>query len=101
METASRPPLRRLMALDRMIRSGAFPNARTAAEDLEVHSRTIHRDLDFLRDSWGAPLEFCPQRNGYFYRDADYALPLLRLSEGELVALFLAERAMQHYRDTP
>jgi predicted DNA-binding transcriptional regulator YafY len=101
MQTASRPPLRRLAALDRMIRSGAHPNARTAAAELEVHPRTIHRDLDFLRDSWGAPLEYCPRQHGYYYRDTDYALPLMRLTEGELLALFLAERAMQHYRDTP
>jgi predicted DNA-binding transcriptional regulator YafY len=101
METAARPPLRRLAALDRMIRAGSYPNARTAAAALEVHPRTVHRDLEFLRDSWGAPVEYCPVRHGFYYRDADYALPLLRLSEGELVALFLAERVMQQYRGTP
>ena len=47
------------------------------------------------------PLEFCPQRNGYYYRDPDFALPALRLTEGELVALFLAERLMHQYRGTP
>ena len=101
MRSTSRPPLRRLLALDRMIRSAEFPNARTAAVQLEVHSRTILRDLDFLRDSWGAPVEFCPRRNGYYYREPDYALPMLRLTEGELLALFLAERLMQQYRGTP
>jgi predicted DNA-binding transcriptional regulator YafY len=101
MELASRPPLRRLLALDRMLRSARFPNARSAANELEVDPRTIHRDLVFLRDSWGAPLEFCRKHNGYYYRDPDYPLPLLRLTEGELLALFLAERVMQQYRDTP
>jgi predicted DNA-binding transcriptional regulator YafY len=101
MELASRPPLRRLFALDRLIRDGGFPNATTMAAALEVHPRTIYRDLDFLRDSWGAPLEYCPRRHGFYYRDADYAVPLLRLSEGELVALCLAERVMQQYRGTP
>src|SRR5712692_1654668 len=101
MKAASRPPLRRLLVLDQLLRARRYPNARTAAAELEVHPRTIHRDLEFLRDSWGAPLEFKPKHNGYCYRDPDYALPLLRLSEGELVALFLAERVMQQYRDTP
>lgn len=101
MKVASRPSLRRLLALDRMLRAGRYPNATSAATELEVHARTIHRDLEFLRDSWGAPLEFCHKRNGYYYRDPDFALPLLRLSEGELLALFLAERVMQQYRDTP
>ena len=101
MELASRPPFRRLFRVDHLIRAGSYPNATTMAADLEVHPRTIHRDLDFLRDSWGAPLEYCPQHHGFFYRDSDYAVPLLRLSEGELVALCLAERVMQQYRGTP
>ncbi len=101
MKTPSRPQLRRLAFIDRLIRTGGHPNAQTFACQLEVHPRTIHRDLEFLRDSWGAPLEFCSRRNGYFYRDPDYALPLMRLSEGELVALFLAERLLQQYRGTP
>jgi len=100
MEHASRPPLRRLLTLDRKIREGDYPNAVALAADLEVNRRTIYRDLDFLRDSWGAPLEFCAHKNGYFYSNPDYALPLLRISETELLALCLAERLMQQYRGT-
>src|SRR5690349_7090484 len=101
MLTASRPLIRRLVTLDRMIRAGDYPNARTAAAELEIHPRTVHRDLEFLRDSLGAPLEFCHRHNGYYYREQGYALPLVRLTEGELVALFLAERLLQEYRGTP
>src|ERR1700730_13991448 len=101
MKIASRVPLRRLVALDDMVRKGSYPNATSAALDLEVHPRTIARDLDFLRNSWGAPLEFSHAHNGYFYSDRDYSLPLQRLSEGELIALFLAERVMQQYKNTP
>lgn len=101
MNLASRPPLRRLLYLDRLLREKRYPNARCAAQELEVNPRTIHRDLVFLRDSWGAPLAFDPRRNGYYYRDADFALPLLRMTEGELFALFLAERLMDQYRELP
>jgi len=101
MKLAGRPCLRRLQALDQMIREGCYPNSQTAARELEVHSRTIHRDLEFLRDSWHAPLEFSREHNGYYYRDAGFSLPLFRLTEGELVALFLAERLLQTYRGTP
>ena len=45
MQTASRPPLRRLAALDHMIRSGKYPNASTAARQLEVH-QVACRDID-------------------------------------------------------
>src|SRR5947207_960587 len=101
MEQASRPPLRRLVTVDRRIRGGDYPNARTLAGELEVHPRTVLRDLEFLRNSLGAPLEYDARQHGYYYSLPDYALPFLRLSEGELVALFLAERLMQTYRGTP
>src|SRR3954468_12179894 len=101
MKLATRPPLRRLLALDQKIRSGQYPNARTLAAELEVHQRTVHRDLDFLRCELNAPLEYCPRRNGYFYAEPSYALPLVTWSEVELVAMFLAERALEQYRGTP
>jgi predicted DNA-binding transcriptional regulator YafY len=101
MNIASRPPLRRLLILDRLLRANRYPNARSAARELEVNPRTVHRDLEFLRDSWGAPLEFCHKHNGYYYRDAAFALPLQTLTEGELFALFLAERVLHDYRATP
>jgi len=101
MRTAARPPLRRLAALDQMIRDGRFPNATRAAGELKVHPRTVHRDIEFLRDSLRAPLEYSRQMNGYFYREKDYALPLLRLTEGELVACFLAEQLLEQYKGTP
>jgi proteasome accessory factor B len=87
--------------LDRMIRAGDYPNARSAGMALEVHPRTIHRDLEFLRDSLQAPLAFWHRRNGYYYSDPYYAFPLLHLTEGDVVALFLAERALEQYRGTP
>jgi predicted DNA-binding transcriptional regulator YafY len=101
MRLASRPPLRRLLALDQQVRAGEYPNARTLARELEVHERTVHRDLDFLRTEFHAPLAYCPRRNGYYYTEPGYALPLVKWSEAELVALFLAGRALEQYRGTP
>jgi predicted DNA-binding transcriptional regulator YafY len=101
MLAASRPPLARLAVIDQAVRAGDWPNARTLARRLEVHPRTIQRDLEFLRDRLGAPLEFDPVRNGYRYTQPDYRLPFVRLPEGELVALFLAGRVLSQYSGTP
>lgn len=101
MRVASRPPIRRVLLLDRMIREGRYPNATSAAKELEIHPRTVHRDLALLRDSFGAPLEYSAKKNGFFYRDQSFALPLLQLTEGELLALFLAERVLQEFQGTP
>ncbi len=101
MHTASRPFLERIAALDRAVRAGEFPNAVTLAESLEVSHRTVQRDVTFLRDRLGAPLEYDEVRHGYRYTDPAYRLPLWPMTEGELVALFLAERVLNQYRGTP
>jgi proteasome accessory factor B len=100
-KTAARPPLARILAFDRAVREGRYPNARQVADELEVDPRTIQRDIEFLRDRCGAPLEYDPVRHGYSYRDPTYRLTLTDLTEGELVALLLAERALQTFRGTP
>ena len=101
MKIAVRFSLQRIAALDRAVRAGEYPNARTIARELEVGHRTVQRDVEFLRDRMGAPLVFDPRRNGYYYSVLDYHLPLMTLTEGELLALFLAERVLQQYRGTP
>lgn len=101
MRIAVRFSLQRISALDRAIRAGEYPNARTIARALEVGHRTVQRDIEFLRDRLGAPLAFDQRRNGYYYSKPDYNLPLLTLTEGELVALFVAERALQLFHGTP
>ncbi len=101
MEPSTRPPLRRFLAIERSVRSGAYPNSESLAEELEVDSRTVQRDIAFLKDQLGAPLEFCRKRNGYHLSDLSWTLPAFQLTEGELVSVFLAERLMRQYRGTP
>src|SRR5712692_7844444 len=77
------------------------PNATSLAKLLEVNERTIHRDIDCLRDQLGAPIEYDQSRHGYYYREETYRLALPQVSEGECLALFLAERLLQQYKGTP
>jgi predicted DNA-binding transcriptional regulator YafY len=101
MRPSSRPPLERIARIDQAIRAGRWPNASTLARELEVSARTVQRDIEFLRDRLQAPLEFDAVRNGYRYTSPDYRLPFFRLTEGELVALFLAEKVLRQHRGTP
>lgn len=101
MSPVTRPPFRRFLAIDRSVRSGQYPNSESLAAELEVDSRTIQRDIAFLRDQLGAPLEFCRKHNGYMLTDQSWTLPSFQLTEGELVSVFLAERLIRQYRGTP
>lgn len=83
------------------LKAGTFPNASRLAADLEVSTKTIHRDIDFMRDRLGLPIDFDPVRNGYLYTESVDAFPSVQISEGELFALMVAEKALQQYRGTP
>ena len=83
-----------------MIQSGNYPNATTLALELEVCTKSIHRDVEFMRDRLGLPLEYDGQRYGYFYTQEVSSFPTLQITEGELFALLVAEKALQQYRGT-
>lgn len=97
----NRPQFKRLVELDRRIRSGEYPNCLTFSLEWEVSQKTIQRDIDFLRDEAGAPIEYDRERKGFFYTDRQWFLPSVPLSEGELVATMLAARALEQYAGTP
>ncbi len=96
----SRPPLERMMTIHRMVQEGEFPSAQAMATELEVVTKTVYRDLEFMRDRLNLPVEFDRDRNGWFYKEAVDAFPTLQITEGELVSLLVAEKALQQYRGT-
>lgn len=89
------------MRIHDALKSGRHPNASSLAATLEVCTKTVRRDLEFLRDRMGLPIAFDPARNGYYYTEEVDAFPTLQISEGELFALMVAEKALQQYRGTP
>ncbi|MCC6231762.1 MAG: WYL domain-containing protein [Verrucomicrobiales bacterium] len=98
---SSRPPVERMMRIHALLHAGEFPNAPSLSSALEVCVKTVRRDLQFMRDRMGLPIDFDTERNGYFYTEEVDAFPSLQISEGELFALMVAEKALQQYRGTP
>jgi predicted DNA-binding transcriptional regulator YafY len=97
---ATRPPLQRMLRIHEAIQTGKYPNATTMARELEVSAKSIHRDLEFMRDRLGFPLEYDGSRFGYYYTEKVGSFPTLQITQGELVALVVAEKALQQYRGT-
>ena len=52
---ATRPPLKRIMAIDRELHQ-KWPTDKTLAMSLEVDPRTIRRDLEYMHDQLNAPI---------------------------------------------
>jgi predicted DNA-binding transcriptional regulator YafY len=100
-EGFSRPPLQRMMRLHAALKSHHFPNCQKIAAELEVSSKTIQRDIDFMRDRLGLPIGYDSQKFGFYYTEAVTGFPSIEVSEGEITALFVAQKALAQYKGTP
>jgi len=88
------------LRIHQAVQSGKFPNASTLARDLEVSTKSIQRDIEFMRDRLELPIEYDGSRFGYHYTGEVSSFPTMQITEGELVALVIAEKALEQYRGT-
>jgi proteasome accessory factor B len=98
---SSRPPLERMMQIHARLKDRHFPNCRKVAEQLEVSPKTIQRDIDFMRYRLGLPIDYDPLRFGFYYSEPVTSFPNIEVSEGEITALFVAQKALAQYKGTP
>lgn len=89
-----------MLRIHQAVQAGTYPNASTLARDMEVSTKSIHRDMEFMRDRLGLPLAYDSKRYGYHYTEEVSSFPTLQITEGELFALLVAEKALQQYRGT-
>ncbi|MGH7146060.1 MAG: helix-turn-helix transcriptional regulator [Planctomycetota bacterium] len=97
----TKPQIARLAFIDGEIRKRGFPNASTLAKAYEVSAKTIARDIDFLKFEMKAPIAYDPVKHGYFYTEPTYRLQPLEVTESDLFALCIAEKALKQYEQTP
>ncbi len=100
-----KPQYRRILFIDQKLREAAgrerLPNCTSLAEEWETSPKTIQRDIEFLKWDMGAPIEYDRVRHGYYYTEMDFVLPALRIAEGDLFAICLAEKVLRQYENTP
>lgn len=97
---SQRQQLERILEIDRQIRAGSYPNADGLSSELEVSRRVIFNDRQFMIDRLGAPLSFDKKRRGWYYTEANWALPSALITEGELLAFFLSVEVARRYMGT-
>ena len=96
----SRPPLERMMRMHERLKAGRYPNCRKLADELEVSSKTVQRDIDFMRYRLGLPIEYDQLHFGFYYTEPVSHFPNIEISEGELVALYVGQKALAQYKGT-
>lgn len=92
--------LERLSKIHAKIKSGCYPNSQQLAFDNEVSVPTISRDIEFLRDRFGAPICYDAAQRGYFYEE-DFDMPLNMISSKDVMFLSLVKQLMTQYEGSP
>jgi len=90
-----------MLRIHRKLQQGDFPSCTSLAREIECSAKTVQRDLDYLRDQLGLPLGYDAGRHGWYYAEPVTAFPTVATTEGEILALFVAEKALAQYRGTP
>jgi predicted DNA-binding transcriptional regulator YafY len=88
----------RLYQIEMLIRSRGHVSFADLKRELEVSPATLKRDLDYLRDRLGAPIEYDRFVNGYRFgaqfRGTRHELPGLWFNERELYSLLMAHQLL-------
>jgi len=90
-----------MLRIHEILRRGTLVNCARLTRELEVCRKTILRDIAFMRDRLDLPIEFDAAIQSYRYTQPVNAFPTVQVTEGELVALLVARRALEQYRGTP
>jgi proteasome accessory factor B len=90
-----------MMRIHEELQQERLPNATSLSKLLEISTKTVNRDINFMRDQLDLPVEWDAQANGYRYSSYVDGFPTVQVSEGELFALLVAQKALEPYRNTP
>ncbi|MBU0673704.1 MAG: translesion error-prone DNA polymerase V autoproteolytic subunit [Proteobacteria bacterium] len=97
--------LQRLLFIDQQIRkgmrTGQLTNCAAMAASYEVSAKSIMRDITYLREQCAAPIDYAPSRHGFFYTEENYQLPAINISESDLFAICIADKALRQHQNTP
>ncbi|MDM7917336.1 MAG: helix-turn-helix transcriptional regulator [Candidatus Eisenbacteria bacterium] len=97
---STHPPILRISRIHQLVQARRYPNVTYLARQLEVSRRTVQRDIEFLRDQLKAPIAFNPIQNGFEYTEEGFSLPEVQMTEGEVLALMVADKALSAYQGT-
>lgn len=84
-----------------LIQSGSFPNCTSLAKTLEVTTKTVYRDIEYMRTDLDLPIAYNGQRFGYYFTEPVVDFPPVPMTDAELFSLLVAHEAMAQYQGTP
>jgi len=92
--------MERMWRIHQEVSGGGYPNCRRLSVELEVSAKTVMRDIEFMRDRLGLPLEYDAVKHGFHYTAPVRDFPVMKVSQGEVAALLLAQKSLEQFRGT-
>src|SRR5687767_1651367 len=97
---STRNSIERMLHIHKKLSEGAAITCTQLGDQLEVSRKTLVRDFAYMRDRLELPIEFDAVHNTYRYTEPVEAFPTVKISEGEVFSLMIAEKALEQYRGT-
>ncbi|NTU52301.1 MAG: WYL domain-containing protein [Chlorobiaceae bacterium] len=98
----SRPPLVRMQYIDQQLRENRYPNCTRVARYFEVSTKSIQRDIEYMRDQLHAPIAYKKDEKGYYYEHPGWSfLPSTMLARNEADALMATKKVLAQYQGSP
>jgi proteasome accessory factor B len=92
----------RLLYMDQLLRRKKPLTAPSIGKHFHVSDKTVRKDLAYLRDRMGMPLDFDEERNTWYYtEEVVNPLPDQAVTEGEFFVMMVARAALEQYRGLP
>lgn len=89
--------LHRIIWIDRQIRNKRYPDRHCIADKFEISIRQVARDIEYMKYSLGAPIEYSAFHKGYYYNGDNFTLPSNFLTEDDNKILkYLAYQYSNH-----
>jgi predicted DNA-binding transcriptional regulator YafY len=89
---AGRKAFERYLWFHRRLRGNRYPTLVQLMEKWEISRRQAQREIEHMRDFFGAPIGYCRLNRGYHYTEPGFELPASWIGEEEIIALVLAKR---------
>ena len=87
--------------IDQQLRAKQFPNCSGIALHFEVSTKSIQRDIQYMRDMLDAPIVYNEHRRGFYYAKEWHFLSALRFELHEAEALMATKKVLSLYQGTP
>lgn len=89
------------MWFDQEVKAKKYPNSTILADKFEISARQAQRDIDYLKNSLGAPLRYVADKRGYDYEDDTFTLPYLYLTQDQIKILNYLAYTYENYSNNP